>query len=394
MAFIMKEPEGNSKGIISFTHKELFFLSYNTPTIKKIITALKKKYVFTMHYGWNAKKNFKDTTCIDIYLAAPGCLTLPEKLDKIHIPLCSRNFIPEYFKPDPAARKHWDIICVAHTNRFKCLDDFLLTMKKLMDRRPETKILLLANDPETPDRLTHYTEIADDYKQLFSKEQQENFDFLLIKQKTSIYAVTQNTMPFFYNAARVFTIFTKEEGNIRVVGEAQLCGLPVVVRADLEGAGRDYLTEDNARLFHSLDEAVDQYCELLDQSPLNMQEEAQKMSKLMCEEQTRPALKAELEDAFKQLGEVFSGECDLDNLSRKLPCHTTNLPSRMRLKYSDDLKGGYAFADFAKTYCDVTELSLSDKITLWIYDLRHHFMRWFKKVTFVPRSRFKAFLRK
>lgn len=380
MVFILKQPQGQSKGIIVFTHKERPFISASVPGMHDVMNALKEQYVLGMHYGWTAK-NFTEAPFIDFYLAAEGCVAKPEVTDKTYIRLCSRNFVPANFRPDPDVPKHWDIICVAHTGRFKCLDEFLVTMKQVMDKRPETKVLLIANEHEKPNPVNHYTDLVADYESMFSADQKENFDLMLLKRKQSLYAIKQRSMPFFYNASRVFTLFTNEEGNARVIGEALLCGLPVVCKSYLQGAGRENLNENNARQFDDLESAADVFVDLLNAPQLDMSEEVESLAKEIRDDKTVPKLKRQLKAMFKSMDLPFEGDCDFTNLIRKFSSHTRVLPRHLTHPMTDDLKDAHSVQLYVSKILKVnTEPSFS--VQLWDFGYRcvQHLKRIRRKI--------------
>jgi len=333
MAFLLKKPQGNSKGIIIFTHKERDQISNRVPGLLRVIEELKKSYVLGMHWGF-LSENISDVSFIDFYMAGKGTLKVSDNSIMPRIYMSSRNFTPAFFAPNNSTAKYWDILSIARTAKFKRLDQFLEVMRKVFDQRPATRVLLICTEPEKSSPRNSYTDLMSDYKKLFSEDERKRFTILLLSTKEGMFPLSQETMVHFYNSSRVFTLFSDYEGESRVISEALLTGLPVVVKKKLEGGGRDYLDDSNSAQFESLSEAAGQFVNLLD-NELSFDREL--MARKLSEVYSVETFEDELKRIFRELNVPFNGEWDKVNLTMKLPSHFPVLPRYLTNGETDDL---------------------------------------------------------
>jgi glycosyltransferase involved in cell wall biosynthesis len=335
MPFILKEPYRKSKGIVIFTHKDRRYLETGSQPLADALINLRKTYVIGMHWG-SYHDEVDEIPYVDFHLAGQGTLRFKQGVKARLIPLCSRNFTPACYTPNDTA-KRWDILMVSRPLRLKNLDQFFQVIRKAYDRGHYLRVLLICPRPErmTPDGYW-YHEIWQEYMSTFSEEERGYFTFLLLTGNYP-FPLSQETMVYFFNASKIFTLFSNREGESRVIAEALLCGLPVVVKKDLIGGGRDYLTPYNSRQFTTLDEACEIFIDLTE----NYSEKCVDVSDLqreLSESFTRQSLQAAIESIFAELDLELEGNMDLDQLSRKLPAHHLSLPSRLRSSATNDLK--------------------------------------------------------
>lgn len=338
MPHILKKPTNTSPGIVMFTHKERAFLHPSVPGMAALMTQLAQRYVIGMHWG-SPHADVPPVPFVDFHLGGQGTLSLRQPSPVPHFPLCSRNFLPPCFHHNPNIAKQWDILAVAGPRRLKRLDELLVVLRKVYDRRPETRVLIISacdnlakRDPELD-----YVELYDDYLRLFSDEERKRFTLMMLEGPSGM-ALPLETMAYFYNASRTFTLFTNKEGESRVISEALLCGVPVVVKRHLEGGGRDYLNESNSRQFGTLDEAAEQFLSLLSPNP-PLEFDTAPLMQAMSEPQTIPQLEAAMREVFAQKGLTFEGSLDATDLSFKLPGHYyLTLPPDLRQATSNDLR--------------------------------------------------------
>lgn len=364
MAFILKRPDGVSRGIIVFTHKEQHFFREEKVRVSAAISALAEHYDFAMHWG-----HFSGETLplpdILFHLAGPGTLRFREPRGEIILPFCSRNFIPADFQPGSES-KFWDILTVTRPLRLKNLDQFFTVLKSVMQTRPQTRTLMIC--PEVPGKNPGaYNEIASDLHRMFTPAEQENITLMLLSPETYPFPLSQPVMAHFYRQCRFFTLFSDQEGESRVISEALLCGLPVFVKNHLRGGGRDYLTQDNSAQFSSLEEASRMFLEALDVRR-TFELDTQGLAQGMRADLTVPAFVSEMERLFAARGEPLTGAMDLTGLDRKLPGHCKVLPVSVVAGGGDDLITVENFQRFA-------EWLLDRKFALGKPDARWYFVK-------------------
>jgi glycosyltransferase involved in cell wall biosynthesis len=335
MPFILKEPYQQSKGVIVFTHKERRFLESPFPILKETVEKLRERYVIAMHWG-HFHTDVDLVPFVDFHLAGEGTLTFKKGVQVRRIPLCSRNFIAGCFHDTPAV-KQWDILCIARPLKLKNLDELLSVVRAIYDRGVLLKVLLICPAPSQMDeRDGWYAALEDDYWRLFSEAERSHFSLMMLRGDGYPFPLSQEAMASYYNASKVFTLFSDQEGESRVIAEALLCGLPVVVKAHLRGGGRDYLTAENSKQFSTLDEACNIFIELLSNYP-RYRFETLPLQRQLSEVYTAETLQREIAKVFDETGIPFAGPMDLVGLDRKLPSHHISLPLSLRSSVTNDL---------------------------------------------------------
>ncbi|MDP7141944.1 MAG: glycosyltransferase [Alphaproteobacteria bacterium] len=335
--FVMKEPEGQSKGIIILTHNERHLLTTAPRTLRLLLDKIKEEYFLGMHSG-GYQKHMIDVPYVDFYMSAAGNMRVPDTWNKPHIKMSSREFIPVCFQPNLHIHKIWDILYITRPILQKRIDHFFLVMKRVLEKRPHTKILLIVSDTQIKRAGYSYLNLYKDYHLIFTEEQKKQLEILHLKSKKTNFPLSPSEIASYYNQSRIFTLFSDREGESRVIAEALLCGVPIVAKSYLAGGGRDYLNAENSRLFTSDEEACDAFCSLLDDpisiSPKMIDEIAVQTR----EDYTVQKLTEELRDLYSAKGLPFDGQLYMDGLTRRLPSHTQNIDRSLTLPLSDNIK--------------------------------------------------------
>ncbi len=290
MAHIFKHPEGETKGIIIFSHKEWRFftggrirrnLAERLPGRNKEIDVdpvgyqkeyldkISKRYFIGIHFGGYQFRYQMDkvpfaSNYVDFVLSVES--TLPNLSPTIHrIPLNCRNFIPATFrKPskDKSQHKVWDYVTVGRDVQFKNYPALLDSIKKVLEIDPEATFLLIVPSQKKM-KAGVDSSLAERFYKTFSIKEQEQIAFLYLHPELDI-GMNQAQLIKFYNMSKVFMLFSTQiktrfftygEGDSRVISEALCCHLPVVCYDGLRGGGKDYLTKDNSVIFESYDDA-------------------------------------------------------------------------------------------------------------------------------------------
>ena len=367
MAHIFKHPNKSNKGIIIFTHKELqlFNLKVNRRLIKnplrifstyflfkRKISRIRKKYFIGIHYG-AYQSNLKSSDWVDFHMSAPGTAKFVD--DPIILPLNSANFTPLVMQKDFNAEKYWDLICVAHNTYQKKYPELLNSIRKLFDLNGNYKILfVIASSKDESDSKKFYNTLFEDYYKMFSRKEREQFTIIKTHPETGPQGLSYTFLSYLYNRSKVFTIFSQIEGESRVVKEAQLCGLPVVVKSDVKGGMRDYLNESNSLLFDNYEEAHITLKEAIDNYD-KFKIDTEYWAKELREDYSLDKVKEFFKQFYNKKGSKFDEELiNTDNLNRRLPAHfydPLSVPwasnSKFRFKTTDILNV-YVLQSFLK----------------------------------------------
>ena len=334
MAHIFKHPENGNKGIIIFTHKELnlFKLNVNRRLLRNLFSSLLTNFIFKrkifkirenyfvgIHWGFFASE-VSTPSWVDFHFSDPGTATFID--NPLVIPLSSAHFTPVVMRVDSTTKKYWDIICVAKSDSKKKYPELLRSIRKLYDMDSNVKVLfVIASNKSESESKKYYNEIFNDYNKLFTPKEREIFTIIKTHPETGFQGFSYTFLSHLYNSSKIFTIFSQMEGVCKVVKEAQLCGLPVVVKSDSKGGIRDFLNTDNSLFFDSyetahltLKKALDNYDKFKIDPHLWVKE--------LREDYSLEILKIHFKELYESKKLVFNNELiNTDNLNRRLPSH-------------------------------------------------------------------------
>ena len=341
MAHIFKHPTPESKGIVTFTHKELQFLirwmglpklnaAKPMPAPKRFykkltrsrsvisqVERIRKSYFIGIHWGFYFE-NIRTPEWVDFHLASPGTCQFND--EQFIIPLSSASFTPVVMRNNNQP-KYWDIICVAKNDHKKKYPELMNQIRKIFDAGYPYKVLFIIASNKNETENSNYTAILDDYFAMFSAEEREYFTIIKTDPNLGFQGFSYTFLAHIYNQSKVFTIFSQKEGVCKVIKEAQLCGLPVVVKNDMQGGGRDYLDERNSLTFENYDTAYKALIEAVE----NYQDfvvDYDEIENAIGEQSSLKMLNTYFADLYARHGQTFDGELiNTDNLNRRLPAH-------------------------------------------------------------------------
>ena len=342
MAHIFKYPSKSSKGIIIFTHKELnlfkvkfkldrnilynpiYFIKKNISDLilknkfKQLIVKIKENYFIGVHWGWHSQ-NIETPWWVDFHMTSPNTVTF--KGNPFQIPLSSAHFTPSVMKKRADINKYWDIICVAKSHKNKNYSKLLQSIRKIYDFKKNYKILFVIASNKDEEKNYFYENIFDYYYNNFSSRERELFTVIKTHPDTGFQGFSYTFLSYLYNSSKVFTLFSEIEGSSKVIKEALLCGLLIVVKKNLKGGGTDYLSKKNTFFFDkyenahlSLVDAVSHYDDYKFEDDM--------LKKNICEKNSIAELKKYFKKIYQNKKMNFDGNLiNVDNLNRRLPAH-------------------------------------------------------------------------
>jgi hypothetical protein len=141
------------------------------------------------------------------------------------------NFSPSIYSPSGNNRdnKDFDVLFITRAVTFKRLNVFFEVCKKLLERRPETKILLICSIPEVNCDPLDPKSI---YLNMFTREERRNFLALFFDYDYP-FTIDKFFLSHFYRSSRVFLHTASYERHPRVCSYAWSSGIPVVGYKDL-----------------------------------------------------------------------------------------------------------------------------------------------------------------
>lgn len=341
MAHIFKHPSPDQKGIITFTHKELQFLISQTGlpklnaakpsspvkqlykrlarsrVIEQQIEKIRSNYFIGVHWGFYFE-NIRTPAWVDFHLASPGTCKFIDQ--QFVIPLSSACFTPVVMKNN-GEPKYWDIICVAKNDHKKKFPELMQQIRKIFDAGYKYRALFVIASNKNETAKHYYSAILDDYHAMFSAEERERFTIIKTDPNLGFQGFSYSFLAHLYNQSKVFTIFSQKEGVCKVIKEAQLCGLPVVVKDDMQGGGRDYLNEQNSLTFENYDDAYKTLIEAVERYQ-DFVVDYDAIEQSIGERSSLKNLRQHLTSLYERHGQTFDGELiNTDNLNRRLPAH-------------------------------------------------------------------------
>ncbi|MBR7887585.1 glycosyltransferase [Marinomonas sp. A79] len=373
MAHIFKHPDNGTKGIIVFTHKEFYLLSSRSVSkkekikrlvsfkknylrylllkrFKKSIGLIGKYYYVGVHWGFYAR-DIETPSWVDFHMTSPGTTTFNG--DPFVIPLSSAHFTPLVMTKENGCEKYWDLICVAKNDIKKKYPELLSSVKKLYEMGEKYRILFVIASNSVEKKSAYYTSILDDYFEVFSAEEREMFTIIKTDPKTGFQGLSYTMLSYFYNRSKVFTLFSQVEGHAKVVKEAQLCGMPIVVKNDLRGGVKDSLNEKNSLFFSDYDnahlvlkKAIDNY------TSFNVDVES--LESELGEKKSLERLCHYFKVLYEKNDSFFDGNLiNTSNLNRRLPAH-----------YFDESIKWASSSKFRFTTTDITNLEMMELFLL------------------------------
>lgn len=350
MVYELKPPVDDSPGLLMFTHKERPYFLDPPPALERRIRRLKERYVLGLQWG-AYHEDVGATPFVDFQMACPGTVQFRADADVRHVPLCSRDFTPDRFRPMDVPTR-WDVLSVGHPIRIKRMSELLDVVRMCYDAGHKLDVLLVCAIPDAPARLTGYwdTEFFEKYREQFTDAEREHIQLAAPIEAEfgdrPLHPIPNEVFPYLYNASSGFALFSKEEGQSKVIHEALCCGTPVVVREGLRGGGRDHLDDTNSLQFGTLAEARDAFIALHERGE-ELAFDPTDLRRRLCESYTVRAFERELERVYADLGHELRGELETTDLAFKLGGHTLTLRPELRSGNTNDLRSRRAFLVYA-----------------------------------------------
>lgn len=339
MALILKKAYQSSKGIIIFTHKEIFPIFSSQ---KNIFLKLKKKYFIGVHTG-NYSKDVLFPNEIDFFLSSESLIN-EKYLDKL-IPLCSRNFLGSEFKFQNIKNKRFDICCSNRAYKIKNTKLLLTGIKNLNKKGIFLEVLFVLPKAKNENILDFDSDIFDFYNKLFNDKEKTHITFIRLSSELDFLGINQNTISWFLNNSKIFFAGSTKEGTCKASHEALLCGCKILYKKNTKSAIPDYLNDKNSKSFSTISNLETSIMELikLEYSFENKDFLEYELS----ENFTQKKLYNHFTKFYKLRGEKLEGDfLEIDNFSRRLPAHFMNVPWKLNDKITADVLSKKQFKIF------------------------------------------------
>src|SRR6266700_2934923 len=101
MACIVKQPVGESKGILVVTDAELRDWLEVSPTLRRVFLELKSRWIILLHCNSPIQQRHSTNELIDAYIAGPGDIIWAGIESPYQIEMDCSNFCPDDFQRGP-----------------------------------------------------------------------------------------------------------------------------------------------------------------------------------------------------------------------------------------------------------------------------------------------------
>jgi hypothetical protein len=230
MACLLKPPQGQKKGCVSFTTPEHDMVIRKDAAALAAIESIKDRYFVGLHHNWH-DFDFIYDPLFDFSMA--GAEDLIERNGQ-SFPLLDiecANFVPPQFFL-PRHRPFWDVINVTRQEGFKNQSEFLHAIRAIYDRGHKVRVLHLCPVPRARPGEDPVPAIRREQEALFSMEERRLFT-LMTMDWDHPRPLDMDTVAFFYRSARVFVHTAHDERRSRITAYSFANGMPVVGRDNI-----------------------------------------------------------------------------------------------------------------------------------------------------------------
>lgn len=247
----------STKGILLFKHLEQNVLN-ELVLFPRLLAELRSKFYLGLYFGGTSNFTLKGEI-IDFILSEEG--TILNEDQAVNVPvirLSGYNFVPDRYISLRDNQKIWDVIGVFNNSRFKKIEDFLSIVIHVKKSNPDFKALLLTYGPEK--NYEKFDLLLKEHQNVFNgnSDSVDSLDVLkLAIGSKSFLPTSHDTIMRMMSHCKTFLLTSIKEGASRVLSEALVLGLNVMVRADLKGGSLARLRDkDYAHLFIKEEDAV------------------------------------------------------------------------------------------------------------------------------------------
>ena len=216
------ELKNNRKKFLLITHKEISIYQtlYELDFFKEF---LKDYYVF-VHYGWH-DKTVKDIKFVDFCFSTKN-ITPNFNKEKL-LGFDSSDFVPDYFTYKKN-KKIYDICFISRLMKQKKILNFLISIKKVILRKPQIRVLLILPDEDAKFNFDRYGHFKKDFEKLFTPKERNNFD-IISSDINAPFNINLDLVAELINLSKVFVHTSTLEGSPKTVREALCIGIPSII---------------------------------------------------------------------------------------------------------------------------------------------------------------------
>ena len=231
MACLIKAPDSEGKGCVSFTTPERDQVINKDSQARAAVEALKMRFLIGLHHNWHDHA-FNYDPLFDFSMAGDGDLIERNGRPFARVPIDACNFAPACFEYNRGVKPFWDLLNVSRAVAFKGIPEFFDAIRAIYDRGRFIRVLYLCPVPPPSKDGSTLHDIRKRYEELFPPRERQFFT-MMDMQWDYPFPLDLETLAFFYRASRVYVHPAPEERRCRVAAYAWASGIPVVARENV-----------------------------------------------------------------------------------------------------------------------------------------------------------------
>ena len=244
MSFVLP-PYNRNKGVFIVKHLEHPFFS----RLKSdLVYALKQQYLVGLYYGFRIRK--PASRYVDFLIAADNVVQT-EAAGLPRLPLSGFNFIRDDFgrmpSPGGASLKEYDFLFVGTYQNRKGLREFVDAYGQVLDHRGDLTALCITAAFQKDMRSRSRRYVADKLQEMRLRGHR-GFHFIEVNKSIGD-GLPSRFIELAMMRSKALVVPSFHEGACRVVAEAEMTGLPIILRRDCTGGSANHLDPEPNILF-------------------------------------------------------------------------------------------------------------------------------------------------
>jgi hypothetical protein len=333
--YILKQPQADSPGIITFTQNEALrgVAAPGGRVAARLEEAARRgEWLFGVHIqgDMSSTEGWPRAPWQAFFMwPDPSATFLRNIPAEDVIPLNCVNFIPGGPVGGGRPTKRFDLCIVSRPSQIKRIRDTLLTVKALMKRRTDFEAVLVVPDPRLFERGEESYELLgldrtffELPKRLFTSDELTRLSFICSSQPAfGTFPLSERLIRELYEQSRFAFLASHSEGTPRVVAEALIAGTPCIVSKHLRSGILHYLDDSNTVRVEDDPEAAAAEIDRALSGVSRFRVDRARMHAAFSAEHNRQPLLDHFAALFGRLGRPMSGRWFLDDLHLRLACH-------------------------------------------------------------------------
>jgi hypothetical protein len=227
MACVVKQPMGESKGVLVVTDGELRDWLQMSSTLRRSFMPLRSRWIILAHCNSPVEQRHAGDGIIDGYIAGRGDIVWTGSKPLHQIEMDCSNFCPDFFEASPdTSEPFWDLLFISRNQPFKSIGDLFHILRAVFDQAP-IRVLAIITVSSAVEMAS--SEPVKLYTSMFTTAERKYFT-LLMPWIDYPFCFDLPTLAHFYRHSRAFLHTAHGERHPRVVGYAWAAGIPVVAR--------------------------------------------------------------------------------------------------------------------------------------------------------------------